>query len=627
MRKTTLFISALLAVLVFSPALALQAQDNEKNFTGDFSFGYRAVDASGAANKYREHVNLDKGVRLFNFNLSYVASDGLKSLFDRIDLSAYNLGGDPYETFGLTIRKYGTYKFQYDHKKSTYFYGDLNESRPGRLFDAARFNFDRVSDSGLFNLTLLKNLNVFLNFDRHSKTGDSAATYDVDSFVVDTDEPVSEKMTEVALGLDLHVSRYGLVFEQKFQDYKNTSSFFLAGPFDFKSNISTFRLNARPIDSLLLRGSAQFSTLNSNVTTLDGTGLAAVTTGRGKFTRKIELYDLDLTWLLTNKIALIGAVRHNRFGQTGSLTVEGETESPDFGFKTLGVESGLQYQVWARFSLTAGYRYEKRTFTNGTGEIQISEDEEAETAAEPLETVNYTDSTIRKGFFGNLKWDWKNLKLTLDYQHGAYDDPYTLMSPTMTDRFRAALRCTLKAFNLTASYLSSRTKNEIPGGVTFRVIYAEDDYSDLWKASNDQFNLRLGYTTAKFNAAVGYSYIAFKADSERLIAFNPYWSGPGGEFPWSIHYEGKSALLDASVGFSPGQNWKLGATINSYKNSGFWPIERLMLKAYVEYTFMGGFVSRLGYRAYDFKEKDSVMIIKNNYKAGILEVSFGYRWQ
>jgi hypothetical protein len=52
-----------------------------------------------------------------------------------------------------------------------------------------------------------------------------------------------------------------------------------------------------------------------------------------------------------------------------------------------------------------------------------------------------------------------------------------------------------------------------------------------------------------------------------------------------------------------------------------------MFKAYVEYTFMGGFVSRLGYRAYDFKEKDSVMIIKNNYKAGILEISFGYRWQ
>jgi len=627
MRKNTFLISALLAVLVFSQAPALQAQDKEKNFTGNFSFGYRAVDTSGAANTYREHINLDKGVRLFNFNLSYVAPEGLKSLFDKIDLNAYNLGGDPYETFGLTIQKFGAYKFQYDHRKSTYFYGDLNESRPGRLFDAARFNFDRVSDSGLFKVTLSRNLNVFLNFDRYSKSGDSAATYDVDSLLIDTDEPVSEKMTEVALGLDLHVARCGLVFEQKFQDYKNTSSFFLAGPFDFKSNISTFRLNARPFDGLLLRGSAQFSKLDSHVTTLEGTGHAAVVTGQGRFTRKISLYDLDLTWLLTNKIALVGAVRHNRFGQTGSLTVEGETEGPDFGFKTLGLEAGLQYQLCAGFTLTAGYRHEKRTFTNGAGEAQIGEGEETETAAEPLETVNYTDSTVRKGLFGNLKWDLKNLKLTLDYQHGAYDDPYTMISPTMTDRFRATIRFQLKNVNLTAGYLLSRTKNEIPGGVTFRVIYAEDDYSDLWKASNDQINFRLGYTGAKFNASVGYSYIAFKTDSERLIAYNPYWSGPGGEFPWSIHYEGKSTLLDASVGFSLDQNWKLGATINSYRNSGFWPIERLMFKAYVEYTFMGGFVSQLGYRAYDFKEKDSVMIIKNNYKAGILEISFGYRWQ
>ena len=52
-----------------------------------------------------------------------------------------------------------------------------------------------------------------------------------------------------------------------------------------------------------------------------------------------------------------------------------------------------------------------------------------------------------------------------------------------------------------------------------------------------------------------------------------------------------------------------------------------MFKGYVEYTFLGGFVSQLGYRYYDFKEKDTVLIIKNNYQAGILEISFGYRWQ
>ena len=630
MRNAKIIIPVLLIALVFAGALTLAAQDKdaEKALTGSFSFGYRAVDQSGAANMYRQHVNLDKGMRLFNFDLSYIASGDLKKLFDRIDVRAANLGGDPYESFGLSVQKFGTYKFQYDHRKSTYFYGDANETTPGRLFDAARFNFDRVSDTGVFTLTLSKALNVFLNFDRYTKAGDSVVSYDVDLEVVDADRPVSEKMTEMGFGLDLHASWLGLVFEQKHQDYANTNSFFLSGPFSFTSNASTLRLNAQPFGGLLLRGAAQMSKLESTVTTLDGWGTGAAVSGGGKFTRKINLYDVDLTWLLSNKLALVGGLRYNTFGQTGTLTAEGETGTPDFGYKTLGVEGGLQIQFNPKFSLTGGYRYEKRTFTNAGGGEQIGEGEESESAQEPLETVNYTDNTVRRGVFGNLKFDQiKNVKLTLDFQHGNYDDPYTLMSPTSTDRFRGTLRYTMKGFNLSATYQTARTKNETPGGVNFRIIYTDDNFSDLWKSSNDQFTLRAGYAASKFNLSVGYTLIDFKIDSSRLIAFNPYWGGPEGTFPWAIHYQGKSTLLDASVGFTFDANWKAGAYINSYKNTGFWPIERTMFKAYVEHTFMGGFVGQVGYRYHNFKETDGTLIIKNNYSACILEISFGYRWQ
>ena len=72
---------------------------------------------------------------------------------------------------------------------------------------------------------------------------------------------------------------------------------------------------------------------------------------------------------------------------------------------------------------------------------------------------------------------------------------------------------------------------------------------------------------------------------------------------------------------------KLGAYINSYKNSGSWPIERTMLRLNAEYTFLGGFVSQLAYRYYNFKETGSGLTLKNNYSAGIWELSFGYRWQ
>ena len=56
MKTKTLWISVLLAVCVFASSPALRAQDAGKNFTGNFSFGYRAVDQSGASEKYREHI-------------------------------------------------------------------------------------------------------------------------------------------------------------------------------------------------------------------------------------------------------------------------------------------------------------------------------------------------------------------------------------------------------------------------------------------------------------------------------------------------------------------------------------------------------------------------------------------
>ena len=643
MRTKTILISALLAVLVFSQALALQAQEKEKNFIGSFSFGYRAVDTSGATEKYREHINLDKGVRLFNFNLTYLATNDLKKLFDRIDMVVTNFGGDPFETFSVSLQKYGTYKFRYDRKKSDYFYSDLYENGSGGLYDYHRLDFNRISDSAVFNLTLCKNVAVYLNYDRYTKSGDSVVAFDVNRLEAEADKPLSEKLSEIAVGVDLHVSRYGLIVEGRRQEYKNTNSFFVPGysdggpgatypsaldyyrmdqPYDFTSNITSFRLNARPLDNLIFKGSARLSKQDthlsyseqaSGIDYLDSRFVTDLS-GTGKFKREIQLYDGDLTYLLCNKLAVIGGIRYNTFSQNGSLTVGGAAESVDFGYNTLGIEAGLQYQFSPKLTLTAGYRHEKRELTSPQSEL-----------AEPVfETVTYADTTVRNGLFGNAKWDLKNIKLTFDYQHGAYDDPYTLISPTAYDRFRATAKYQIKGFNVSATYLMSRTKNEIDGGVNFRVKYTDDNYSDLWKSSNDQFNLRFGYGGAKVSASAGYSYIAFKSNSNRQVQYNPFWSGAGGTFLWAIKYEGKSTLLDASVAYTLNPNWKFGAYVNSYKNSGFWPIERTMFKGYIEYTFTGGFVSQLAYRWYNFKEKDGGY---NDYKAGILEFSFGYRWE
>jgi hypothetical protein len=634
MRKTIAGALVLAALAAFGAPEA-RAQEGDKNLNLNLLFGYRAVDTSGASEKYREDINLEKGVRLFDFQLTYFAPENLKKLFDRVDLALTNFGGDPFETFSLTARKHGRYAFRYDRKKSAYYYNDLRTIDPRTFFDLRRFDFDRVSDSASLSLTVAKPVDVYVDFDRFTKTGSSVTVLDVNRVEFEFTKPVSEKLFEAAVGINVHTPRYGLVLEQRRQDYENVNSFFLPGaadggpgspyptslsafhldqPYDFQTDVTQLRLNARPFDGLLFRGAARWSSQEANLAYAESAAgvdyldyaFSTDLAGKGSFQRDIALYDFDLALLLHKKAALVGAVRYNTFAQDGVLAVGSERETSDFGFDTLGIEGGLQVQVFARLGLTLGFRHETR-------------------GLDDLETATYAEETVRDGLFGNVKWDLKNiLKLTFDYQRGDTDDPFTLVAPTQFDRFRGTARVQLKRVTLSASYLKTKVRNEIEGGVNFRILYAEDDYADLWTSSNEQFNLRLGYHDARLDFGLGFAAINVRQQSDRQVAFDPFWTGPGGTFPWAIDTSGKATLFDANASWAASPSWRLGAYLNAYRNTGFWPIDRVMAKGYLEHTFGGGFIGRLGCRFVDFKEKEART---NDYKASILELSFGYRWE
>jgi opacity protein-like surface antigen len=476
-------------------------------------------------------------------------------------------------------------------------------------------------DSGLLKVRLGRNVDLYLNFDRYTKKGNSVTTFDINRIEFEFDKPIMEDLNEVAVGINIHLKRYSFLFEEKFQDYENTNSLFLPGyadgganagypsalkyfnlnqPSDFTSNIHTFKLNARPFDSLMIAGSAKFINLDMNLyysEEADGINylnrpFSYSYSGEGNFDRKFQLYDFDVSYLLFNKLSIIGAFRYHDFEQEGSLTVDGEEESAVLNFDTLGVEGGLQYQFSPKYALTVGYRYEARDL-------------------EGTETVTYEEETKRNGFFGNLRADISQaFRVTADYQHGSYDDPYTLISPTSFDRFKLTAKFRKKQFNVSGSYLYNKSKSEI--------------YDDLWESTKNQLNIRVGYHTDKLNIRGGYSLIDVEHKGDRTVTYPPSWSGPAGTFLWEIFYEGKSHLLDASFSLSMDKNWKVGGYGNSYTNKGFWEISRTMLKGYLEYVFETGLVAQLGYRYVDFEEKDSGY---NDYKANIFEISFGYRWK
>ena len=621
MRRKKIYLPFILFFFAFSLSLFLQAEDNDKTFYGNFMFGYRIVDTSGADFKYKEDINLGEGARLFNFSLHYVPVEELAKVFDRIDLNVYNLGGDPFETFGLSIQKSGTYKFKYDRKKSTYFYHDLHEVGGGELFDLHTFNFDRIADSGFLKIWLGKNVNLYMNFDSYTKSGDSVTTFDINRVEFEFDQPIEEKSREVAIGVEVNLNRYSFVLEERIRDYETSNSMFLPGfadggtgasypsalyyfilnqPYDLKTYTHTFKISARPFNNLLIAGSGQLSNQDMDLTYSEdaggvdylGSSFTTSSSGTGSFERKIQLYDLDVSYLLFNKLAIISAVRYHDFEQDGSLTIDSVEESAALNFDTLGIEAGVQYQFSPKIGLTLGYRHETRKLDG-------------------VETVTLEEKTKRNGFFENLKLDFsRSFKLTLDHQRGYYNDPFTLISPTGFDRLKLTAKLRVKKLNISSSYLLKRSESKIG--------------DDRWKSTQNRLNLRVGYKVEKFKMFAGYSLNDVEHKGDRTVAYPPSFSGAAGTFDWSISYEGKSHLLDASLSFNPKEDWKIGVYANSYTNKGFWEISRTMIKAYVDYTFDNGIIAQLGYRFVDFKEKSSGF---NDYKANILEISFGYRWE
>jgi hypothetical protein len=228
MKLKTILCLSLGVVLALSSVASLQAQGR---FSGDFLFGFRMVDTSGpgADYKYKEDINLRRGARLSNFNLSYQPDNGLKNLFDRLDVRVLNLGGDPYESISVSLQKYGRYQMQFDRRKSNYFYSDLTQMESGGLYDLHTFDFDRVHDSGTAKVQLTKAISFYFDFNRYTKKGVSTTTLDVNRAEFEFDKPVQEDSREFAFGIDARFGRTSVVLEEKLLDYKNENSYFLPG--------------------------------------------------------------------------------------------------------------------------------------------------------------------------------------------------------------------------------------------------------------------------------------------------------------------------------------------------------------------------------------------------------------
>jgi hypothetical protein len=630
-RRTRTSLPALLAGLLLAalvaPPLAAQTytgSDAGSDLAGGFRLGYRLVDIDGAERKYREDIDLEEGPRLFGLDLHYVPREGpLVGRIDRLDLDISNLGGDPFETLRFDVGRTGAFDLSWTRTRSSYFYEDLlvppgTGSVPqANGGDFHHFDFERVRDRASLSVPVSALATVHLGLNRYTKRGEGTTTLDLSRDEFELDRPIDESLNDFSAGVELKFDRFTVTVEEGFRDYENhletflpgaslgenttnqtrLDFFFLEQPYDLESLEHRVRLVARPTDRWLIRAAATLLDFDVDVEAderLGGTGfnglpLDGQTFGDGQIEGDGALFDVDATYLISDRWAVIAGAHRRQRDQQGDLLFGSDRNLGQWDVSTTGAEAGLEWAPTTALTLTGGVRWEERDVEHAVGVDTLGDRE--------------TETTEHTGFFVSGGWRPDNgLRLTAELDTSTYDDPFTLSSPTDRLRYRVRAEVPLPgAWALVASVNGNEAKND------------EVDFD----TSLTRWDARVRYSLPTLQASLGYSHHEMERSVDQLVFFgaNPLLL--------PIDYQADADFLDAHVEWRPVTAWTLGAMALLYDNDGSFAVERDDLRLWAEYAFAGGYSLGGAYRTVDYQEGSFRL---DDYEADVIELFLGWRW-
>lgn len=628
---TTHTIRTAFALLAFSlvpclaPAPVAGQSGEETGFSGDILIGYRSVDVSGADRKFREDVNLDDGPRLFDLTFRFFPQEGQDGFADRIELDMNNLGGDPFETLALTVEKRGSYDFRYDRRVSDYFYNDLivppalanPDSSTGGDFHT--FDFERVQDRARLDFDLSSRAKLLFGFDRYTKKGEATTTLDVSRDEFELDRVIDESFNDYFAGFEYSWDKTTLVVQQQFRDYENLVEIFLPGfsegenviddnttldfffldqPYDLESEETSAQVVFTPTDRLRIRLHAAVQDTDVNVTAQEesqgndfaGRPFTTDLEGDGRIDRSVDLFDVELTYLITDRLAFVGNVRDNSLDQDGDFAFGTDVNVGAWEIETTGVQAGLEFYANPELTITGGLSFEDRSVDFGHSTDGVIEEIEEE-------------DTERDGWFGIVSWrPTSAFRLTAALEDNSFDDPFTLVSPTDRQRIR-----------VTGRY---RFDNRVFLSGSYRITDYENSNSG-WGAETEQTQLRVGWETTDLSVSFGYSLVDITRDIDQLV------QGGSRTELFDIFYEASSDFLDGRLRYDVNDRVTVGGMARLYENDGTFGLERDDYRAFVDLILGEGYLLHLGYRTLDYDEQDFNF---DDYDADIAEIGIGYRF-
>jgi len=170
----------------------LCAQDDKPLVVGPFensgsvTFGYRFTDVSGYKAEYQELFGLESGPRLLDFSLFGHLADGKKSFIDDYSIVANGIGGEPWSTIQVNVRKKKLYDLHVNFRQS-YYYWNQNDGAalPNGLLGLTS-NHDWATVRRIGDIDLLvhatNNLRFSFEYSHNARHGVNDTTRTMDYF-------------------------------------------------------------------------------------------------------------------------------------------------------------------------------------------------------------------------------------------------------------------------------------------------------------------------------------------------------------------------------------------------------------------------------------------------------------
>ena len=604
--------SVLLACMLSMAAVNAEETTAETNTSsGYWEIGLRATDVDGSDHKYRQHINLDNGLWLSAFGWVFKPEE--KSAFtpDRIEVSASDLGSEPYQNFRLGVRKYGSYRFSYERQKSDYFYSDLlidpadenpNASNGG---DFHHFDYDRVRDQLKFDVNLNDNAKFILDLNQYTKQGDSTTVFGVDREEFELEQPIDQKLVNYNIGFEYDWKKSAMTFNQRWRDFDNQAAvyllnpsegshpsdptrldnYFLEQPYGYNSRETQVNFTMRPSDSWQFQANALYADLDMDLNSSEvalgtdylGQLLQFNITGEGQSMRTIRQLFISAGYAFTDRIRLTASLREQDLDQNSAIDLDGVYSENQWHIETI---------INNNWTLTGGLSTEDR-----------------ETSYDP-DSLNSglfaNEDTQNEGYYLILGYRPKNgLSLTVSAENNVIDDPYTLSSPTDSQNFR--LNAAYKwdsGFKFSSAYVWRKSENDVSG----------------WEASSQQTNLKLTYAKDPLTLSLGTTFVDLERNIDQLVTAGFI------QVLFPIYYQADADFWDGSISWKISPRTHFMSSYRHYDNSGSFVVKRNDARLGFNFDLQNNYSMGANYRNIDYQED------YESFDAEILEITFGGRW-